>query len=205
MKPGGTPDFCVLLREGAQVSYLGTEYRVSCRDAGTLLVLPSGKLVVGDPLTLRPDVVPLGVSLDPGRYRVVYSALQDIEEPRAHDVAYSAGLAVVLLDEPIVRWESACWEGSMEIGAVYAVDRGVAAFMDLETARALVRWTDTQREALIERFGEENVTVEVVDSTTGANVVISDCGGDGAYGVWIGRGAGGEIATVLTEFQVLDG
>ena len=106
-----TPDFDRLLRDGATVTYLRMEWTVSRRDAGTL-VLPSGQVVVGDPLTMGAGVDPLAVTVAPGRYPVVSFVLQDPpSRPRTHDVAYSAVLQLVVRDEPVVAWEPAAWRG----------------------------------------------------------------------------------------------
>jgi hypothetical protein len=205
------PDLDSLLSDGATVNYLGEEYVVSRRDAGTL-VLPSGQVVVKDPLTMRADVIPLAVTVAPGRYPVVSWDLQDPpSRPRTYDVAYCAALQLVVRDEPVVAWEPAVWRGgdAADHANYYAVDRGNACFMDLVAARALGAWDDDKVEGeFLDRILYDStdicIVVQQIDPETEANVIISDCGGDGAYGVWIGRTADGDVACFVTDFVVAD-
>lgn len=198
------PDLDSLLRDGATVTYLHEEYTVSRRDAGTL-VLPSGQVVVCDPLTIRADIDPLAVTVTPGRYPVVSVVLQDPASRYA--IAYSAALQLVVRDEPVVAWEPAVWRGDDPAAEAnyYAVDRGVACFMDLEAAHALLTWgKDKIDKVIVNRVLAENIVVQQINPETEANAVISDCGGDGAYGVWIGRTAGGDVACFITDFVIPD-
>jgi hypothetical protein len=197
------------LHDGATVTYLGTDYTVARRDGGTL-VLPSGQVVACDPLTVRADAVPLATSLPPGRYPVVSWILHDpVSRPRTYDVAYTAALQLLVRDGPVAAWEPAVWRGdASDVGAdclaVYAVDRGVACFMDLEAAHALATWDEDRVDRiLVSQLA--HILVQQVDPDTGANVVVSDCGGDGCYGVWTGRTVDGDVACFLTDFVELDG
>ncbi|MGV9313612.1 DUF4241 domain-containing protein [Streptomyces sp. NPDC003691] len=203
------PDLHGLLREGSTVTYLGEEYLVSRRDAGTL-VLPSGQVVVKDPLTMRADAVPLAVTAVPGRYPVVSWALHDPPaRPGVHSTAYCAALQLVVRDEAVVAWEPAVRRGggSGAYDHYYAVDRGTACFMDLVAARALGAWDEDRVDRLIvDRvlYDGTDVVVRQIDPGTGANIVISDCGGDGVCGVWVGRTAHGDVACFVTDFVVPD-
>jgi len=186
------PDLSAFLRDGATVAYCDEQYVVSRREAGTL-VLPSGRIVACDPLTMRPGLIPLPVTVEPGRYRVVNVVLCG---PVLWDIAWSAALQLVIRDEPVWSWEDA--------DAFYAVDRGVACFMDLAAAQALLAWDrETVGECIVDRL-DEPVVVQELDAATGANVIICDSGGDGAYGVWIGRTIDGTVACLLTDFVLLD-
>ncbi|MFF3404397.1 DUF4241 domain-containing protein [Streptomyces sp. NPDC002659] len=204
------PDLDSLLHDGATVTYLGEEYVVSRRDAGTL-VLPSGQVVVKDPLTMRAEVIPLAVTAAPGRYPVVSWVLQTLSRPRAYDVAYCAALQLVVRDEPVVAWEPAVWCGDDPAAHAnfYAVDRGIACFMDLVAARALGTWDEDKVDRVIVNrvlydSADACIVVQLIDPETEANVVISDCGGDGGYGVWIGHTVDGDLACFVTDFVVAD-
>ncbi|MFF3404606.1 DUF4241 domain-containing protein [Streptomyces sp. NPDC002659] len=137
-------DLDSLLRDGATVTYLGEEYAVSRRDADTL-VMPSGQVVVKDPLSMRADVRPLAVTAAPGSYPVVSWILQDPPScPSAYDVAHCAALQLVVRDEPVVAWQLAVWRGDRPAANAnyYAVDRGTACIVDLVAARALGAWDE---------------------------------------------------------------
>lgn len=172
----------VLIRDGATVGYLGRVYEVRRVPVGTLC-LPSGRVVVADPGTVGADEA-VAVTVAPGRYPVVVVNLCD---PGSMDCAYTAGLHLMVGGGPVERWEPV---------AGYAVDRGVAAFLD---AAAVPLLDTVDRDDVVFSDGEPYE----LDPRTGANVVVSDSGGDGFYGVWVGRAADGSVAGVITEFQVI--
>jgi hypothetical protein len=198
------PDLDVLLREGAVVSSYGKTARIRRTPSG-LLNLLSGQVAAADPGTLRGDDPPFAVRVPPGRYPVV---LIELCPPESERVMYTAGLQLVIRDEPVVRWEPARFDdgdpgaptAADGIVCGFAVDCGVAALMD---ALAIPVVAALEEGARTDIALSANVLVGL-DPRTGLNLFVCDSGGDGFYGVWVGRTAEGAVATFITEFQAID-
>ncbi len=194
----------VLLSEGAAVSYLEDTYQIRRMPAG-ILHLPSGHVVAADPGTVRGDEPAFAATVAPGSYAVV---VVNLCETGSEAVSFTAGLHLMISDEPVDRWEPARFandapeaDGAADDGSVYgyAVDCGVAAFMDALAVPALAALDADDRERVVFSEGKPYD----LDRHAGLNVIVSDSGGDGFYGVWVGRAADGSVAGFITEFQVI--
>jgi hypothetical protein len=197
------PDLGVLLRDGAVVSSYGDPALIRRTPCG-LLNLLSGQVAAADPGTVRGVELPFATRVPPGRYPVV---LIELCPPDSETVMFTAGLQLVIRDEPVARWEPAQFDyGALAGPAVgdgtvcgYGVDCGVAAFMDALAIPVLGTLDERARTGIVL---SANALIEL-DSRTGLNLFVADSG-DGFYGVWVGRTAGGAVSSFITEFQVLD-
>jgi len=157
-------------------------------DAGGL-VLPTGRIVVSDPI-LDPFSKPFSVVVPADTYAVLFSLIKD-------DVAL---VMVKFAEGPPVRWQSAKPEA-------FAVDSATGCLMDHKVCRFLRRKAeDDKYDGYIQRFQnaiEENEGLwgsYCVDSSSGANVVLfRTWGGDGVFPSFFGYNAAGEVVCLVTD------
>ncbi|MFF4652256.1 DUF4241 domain-containing protein [Streptomyces sp. NPDC001380] len=180
------------------------------------LGLPTGQVVACDPFTgfgpYGPG--PFTVSVPPGRYPVVLSAVTvtgpgEAAPERPHRRV--AGARLTVLDAPVARWELALTEGQDLAGLGedeffgYGVDAGTGCFVDASAVEAL---GDHEEETEALMGGFEAVDFDAVPVRTaapaGAEAVAFGSGwGDGVYPTWVGRTADGDAACFVTDFFVI--
>lgn len=177
------------------------------------LVLPSGRVVVGDAFLFERSA--LDRSLPAGRHPVL---LLRAEWPTRH-TAITAALVRAAPGDP-VTWEPAIVEGQdvrspgpgESFG--YAVDSGTAVFASLEAVERVdaageagfTAYSEAVGHALFPGEDEFHDWADVpIDGAAGTNVVAFASGyGDGAYPAWFGLDATGRPLVLLTSFEILD-
>lgn len=190
----------------------GTKYAIERYELGDL-VLPTGRVVAGEPMMLTEGMVPFEVPLEPGRYPVVawVAALSDAGVVSQRRVA---ALQLVARDEPAARWKPALTTGQ-ELAELedddayfgYPVDGGRGGLADLTTAQALAQWDFDDLLTGLEAPEEDDeigAVLTTVDKETGANIVAVHSGwGDGHYPTFAGYSATGELTALVTDFLVV--
>lgn len=174
-------------------------FEVVHRPLGSLR-LPSGRLVVTDPLH-EPDDEALAVSLPPGEHRLVLAVARFAEDEEL------PALALLELGASEAR--------SFERGGEHAVGSETTAYMDANAARALVRRRDEDWRAAVDesldygiRTGDPErrwlhgvVEIPAVGRAPATNIIAFTSGrGNGTYGTFVGRDERGAIVAVVTYF-----
>lgn len=190
---------------------VGGTVTVAVGQIGTLR-MPSGALIACDPgyLYEPPGVVvtyayrqshqPFAATGPPGDYPVMLSEFRWLvgSWPRV------AAAKVWVRDGRVTSWEMALRPGedprtlSDDGFFGFGVDGGTGCFYDAAAAPALA--------PLVEGFvlGYE-MTAEMTDEKSGANLIAFESGwGDGAYPLWIGRTAAGDIACFIADMLLFD-
>ena len=157
-------------------------------DAGAL-VLPTGRIVVSDPI-LDPWNKPFSVVVPPGAYPVLLSLIRD-----------EVALAMVRLGEASpVEWKRTKPDS-------FNVDSATGCFMDHKVSRFLRRRAECDnfekymhgfQSALHEQEGRwANCCL---DRESGANVVLfRTCGGDGIFPCFFGFGSNGSAVCLIVD------
>jgi hypothetical protein len=196
--------FEVLLQEGAAITYGNEPHSISRHDVG-VLVMPTGSVWAGDPLTAAAyRTRPFTVSVDPGRYRVV--AVMADNTARGASWRLPAALQLIVRDEAVVTWKPAQWSGlkSTTING-YPVDSGTGCFADVTAGLDLATTDDDMVGENIQlQLHGKSWTMSELNAETKANVAVMNTDGDGVFGTWIGRTTTGEVACFLTSFGVVD-
>jgi hypothetical protein len=165
------------------------EFATTCiADAGTL-VLPTGRIVVSDPI-IDPFNKPFSVAVAPDAYPVLLSIIND-------DVAL---VMVNFAEGPPVRWLPAKPKS-------FRVDSATGCLMDHTVCRLLNRKVENDKyEKYSQRFQgalEENEGLwgsYCIDSKSGANVVLfRTWGGDGTFPSFFGYNAADEVVCLITD------
>ncbi|MGD1219621.1 DUF4241 domain-containing protein [Streptomyces krungchingensis] len=203
-----------LFTPGARFSTDRQEYTVwDPIPAGTLR-LPSGRLVARDPTYGECEQdAGFTVTVAPGDYPVQLASAGYTAEHEGRTLILDEYTAarVLVSERPAVRWESALLPGQDERllrdGQFYGfgVDAGTGAFADASTAADLGRrfWDGQVSGVLTE---DDHGIAVVGDAATGTNLIAYPSGrGDGAYPVWIGRDADGEVACFVADMLILNG
>lgn len=174
----------------------------------------SGKIVACDPMISH--TAPFERSIAPGEYPVVAWWNDEGDCIAAVELKFSESRAV--------RWEMATKEGQrieeLEEGHIYGypVDTGLGCFADVEAIKKL----DELENKIQRERGEDFISFydDVVDDLltenndtwcnlivsedTGLNVMIFRSGyGDGFYASYWGIDEGGNIVSIVTDFNVL--
>ncbi|EGD42954.1 hypothetical protein NBCG_02709 [Nocardioidaceae bacterium Broad-1] len=194
--PFAPGDLTKLFTNGAAVQVFEREAEIAVVAAGQL-ALPSGKLIVMDPGYLWPgdDSTPLDgqpVSVPPGTYPV--------------DLAIAdktvAAARLTISERPVRRWEMALGPdqslAELQDGhfAGFGVDTGTASFTDASVAYSLADAAD-----------EASASLDAYSAEVGEHAMVMwhSGFGDGAYPVWLGRDAAGDIAVVIADMLVVEG
>lgn len=197
--------FEALLQEGAVIGYCGETHTIGHHDVGEL-IMPTGNVWAGDPLTARSDRIrPIAVSVDPGRYRVV--AIMADNTVRGPRWQMPAALQLVVRDEAVASWEPAQWSGleATDVLNGYGVDSGTGCFADVTAGLELATTEDDMVGENIQiRLHGNWWTMLELDTETNVNVAVISTGGDGVFGTWVGRTKTAEVACFLTSFGVVD-
>jgi hypothetical protein len=214
----------LLFRPGARLEVgtseaiegVGGTVAIEIPQLGTLR-LPSGALIACDPTYLRPvepdsgewetksysyqqSHHPFTVTVPPGDYPVVLSRFRWLRGSGPIEAA----VKVWVSDGPVDSWEMALRAGEdprtlPDDGFFgFGVDAGTGCFFDASAASALARQTT----GFV--LGHER-SRELTDDASGANLIAFHSGwGDGAYPVWIGRTAAGDIACFVADMLTYD-
>ena len=188
------------------------------------LVLPSGQLVACDPL-LALDNEPFDIDLEPGSYPV------HLIIPEMRDEKLVAYATVKVSAAEVRRWEVAPLPPQPDTTVLdrhreesgYPVDSSIGAFVDKETANALLNYhqlvmpedNDFERHlwGRIHRRRSNGVGWAAIDLRRdlqlpfgdGRNLLTFDAGfGNGYYTTYLGFDANNELAAIVTDFEVLD-
>jgi Protein of unknown function (DUF4241) len=182
---------------GDEVATVGMDVRELGR-----LRMPTGRLIAADPRAISFDNKPLVATVPPGEYPVTLAVARWEPPPEPGPRPGRVAAARLLVrDEPMVAWELALRAGQdprllgEEEFYGFGVDSGLACLVD---AGAADRLTYIRADL--------DGGVEVTDPGSGANAFVFASGwGDGAYPVWVGRTAAGEVACFVADMLVLGG
>jgi Protein of unknown function (DUF4241) len=182
---------------------LWTIFNLPCRlstDAGDLevkvlpvdpIALPSGRLVVGDPLVDIYDNEPLTQEVPPGRYSVRVAMATGLDGVVASLVRLLAGTPV--------RWDPTEPER-------HGVDSGTSGLIDHELARTVQRNSEEWFERHLNRCADALGSAEPwgdrrLNRETGANLLLfRTATGDGHYPSFFGYAANGDLVCLVTDF-----
>ncbi|TMD33187.1 MAG: DUF4241 domain-containing protein [Chloroflexi bacterium] len=177
------------------------------------LVLPSGKVMVGDPVS-SDSMLTFNLGLKAGRYpvRVVTARPPYMGD----DYVRAAWEAVTLSDSPVTHWVPAVPVGhnakELKPGQAFqwGTDGGEGGFASPEAMERMDA-SIVGDMALYDSLGNREEANRwlwaflTVDSASGANVFACQSGfGDGGYPVFLGLDAGNNPAVLLSDFAVLD-
>ena len=181
------------------------------------LHLPSGSIVACDGIVYN-DTEPFTKKVKPGQYEVDVLIINTGTDERPNERIALARLT--FSDKPAVKWEMAV------VGAgptyFYGVDAGVGSFMDEQThkdydefARKLYEQkpgANLYDDFLADIFKQnaegndkDGQWANVSFPGTKNNVIMFSSGwGDGAYATYWGYSADGDVACLVTDFQVIE-
>lgn len=209
--------------DGEIIEGVGYDIIVHRRSIGDL-VLPSGRLIACDPVQAL-DSEPFDFELGPGRYPV------HLIIPEMRDEKLIAYAVISARHTDVHRWEVAPMPdrddasrfGSSGDSDGFHVDSSLAAFLDRDTASALLNYhqlmmpedNDFERHlwGRIHRRRHRGVGWAVIDLHRdlklpfgdGRNLLTFDAGfGDGYYTTYLGYDADDQISSIVTDFEVLD-
>lgn len=202
-----------LFTAGTRLSFRGHHgeetFTVEVREAGTLR-LASGRVIAVDPYWISADDEPFTATVAPGSYPVQVSVASFEDDPRHQRVAAAR---LVIRDVPVESWEMALKPGQdprlLQEGEFFGfgVDAGLGCFFDASRAVGLADRGERDPEWL-EEFGLDELAFTVPGDGPGdaADLVGYHSGwGDGAYPVWVGRAADGEVACFVADLLLIPG
>lgn len=176
----------------------GRDLTVERVPAGTIR-LPSGRLLVADPYWLDTDPGPQAETVPPGEYPVDVFQVTENDTP-----AMTAACRVTVTGAPVASWHLGLREGDHEL----ALGDGEFFGNPVDTATlALVDPTGVRAYSVAEiddALAGEGVHHTIADPTTGTDMIIVPCWGDGAYPVWLGRAEDGAISCLVLDFLLPD-
>jgi hypothetical protein len=205
MVPREHTDFEKAFTDGLSFNERGGQRDVLHVQRAGVLDVPSGRLVVCDPLSdarLRTflRMVPAG------RYPVLLSRWKS-EALRDERIAAAQ---VLFSEAPAVRWELALREGDdvqklrRKSDAAFPVDSGNGCFMDADRARAWTSRNAEAREELVNSARGDTRDVFVLGPASAAEVVGFSTGfGDGWYRSWWGLDAADAPVALVADFHLL--
>ncbi|GAA4631436.1 DUF4241 domain-containing protein [Actinoallomurus vinaceus] len=169
------------------------------------LSMPSGRVLVCDPMLVGSDLPALAEHIEPGRHPVsvarLTTAMADHPEGTWSEIA---AMRIVVRDTPAVAWEPALLEGQEDPEVLYGypVDTGLACFVDMGANTAFAQQDDPWENLTEVSRGWDVVPAVVTDPATGHAIAVTHSGaGDGLYPTWIGRDADDEVTCVVTTFM----
>jgi len=176
------------------------------------LVLPTGKIMVGDPVS-SDGMLTFDLGLPAGRYPVHVVT----GRPRylGQDWERVAWEALIVSTLPVTHWAPAVPVGhsieELKPGEafIWGTDGGTAGFASPEAMKPMDASLSKDL-ALYESLGEREEANDWlwgflnVDTSTGANVFACESGfGDGGYPVFVGLDSNNRPAVLLSDFSVL--
>jgi hypothetical protein len=176
------------------------------------LVLPSGKVMVGDPVS-SDSMLTFDYHLKPGSYPIhlVTAHVRYL----GHDWDRNAWEALSLSAQPVSRWEPAIPVGhsraELKPGEVFewGTDGGEGGFASPEAMKVEDQSLGADEALYTDLGGREEANdwafgIATADARTGANIFGCTSGfGDGGYPVFLGVDAQGRPAALLSDFGVL--
>jgi hypothetical protein len=161
------------------------------------IALPSGRIVVGDPLVDIYYTEPLTQEVPPGRYSVRLAAATGLSGVIASLVRFGPGTAV--------RW------GPTEPDR-HGVDSGTSGFIDYKLARRVQKKSEEWFERHLNRCSDALESAQEpwasrrLDRETGGNLLFfRTVGGDGHFRSFWGYSASGDLVCLVTDFFLEDG
>jgi len=198
-----TPEFEPFLFGGKRPAAVGMDdVQLETRAVG-LVDLPDGRVYACDPLVPM-DSQPLAHRLQCGRYLVVLFVVTGTEHGRPEArTECNAAAALLCSDKTPVRWELAAREGGPSNGAAYGVDSGTGGFMGHLAIEEALNGDDPLGQAIMSALRDASGAVVSIADGVSAAAFRSGIG-DGTYETWLGHDAQGQLAIILTDFQVVD-
>ena len=195
------PDFDRFLFRAVAPAVVGMDGATIERRSLGLVDIPDGRVYACDPL-VPTDSSPLTHRLRPGQYEVVLFVVVGERHGVAEAETCNAAAALVCSTATPERWTSAAREGLPADACAYAVDSGTGAFLGTPALELLVEADDAVGQAIIKAL--EETASALVSIRSGVSVAAFKSGvGDGVYDTWLGLSADGEVALILTDFDVL--
>lgn len=161
--------------------------------------LPSGRLVVADPVWLDADATPLAATVPPGEYPVDVFQVTENESP---ETAMTVAFRLTVTDAPITSWHLALLEGTHELalgdGEYFGnpVDGATLSLVDHTGAAAY-------EQADIEAVAGSTAAYHAL-SAENTDLIIVRGGSDGSFPTWLGRTEDGAIGCYVVDFLVSD-
>jgi hypothetical protein len=160
------------------------------------LVLPSGRVVVGDPIVAIAYAEPQARGVPAGRYSVRLATAAGVGGAIASMVRFRSGTPVL--------WEPAAPER-------HGVDSGISGLIDYELARRVARrsadWSERHINRCFDALDADGLWASRrLDRESGANVLLfrTACG-DGTYPSFWGLSEGSEVLCLVTDFFLGEG
>jgi hypothetical protein len=212
------PDFRKAFRGGAsfRTDFLG-EFHVERRPVGRMIV-PTGRLVACDPLVF-PETRPFRKRVPPGKYPVVLSIAHIRPRPRSGADERLACAMLCLSSRSPQRRQMAVKAGQ-RLAALkrdefygYVVDSGTGCFMDYSAAKLLERRMRRETDFFLQIIDAKKQVYKntrswvdfPLDDSTGLNLIAFSTGfGDGTYASYWGYDSAGEVACLVTDFDILE-
>ena len=177
------------------------------------LVLPSGKVLVGDTVS-SDSMLTFDYRLNPGSYPIhVVTARGRYDSGHFELVAW---IELVMSQTPVTHWQAAIPVGhsanELKAGDVFTfgTDGAEGGFASPEAMKFMDASLITPDQSLYTSLGEREEANEwlwgtlTVDSRTNANVFASDTGSDGGFPVLLGLDANEHPAALLSDFNGLE-
>lgn len=170
------------------------------------LDVPSGRVLVCDPVGADATAPAFVRPVPPGRYPVLLSRWTS----QARNEGRIAVAKLVLAAAPAARWELALREGEegrpqrRKTDAAFTVDSGNGCFLDAGRARQWLAMDGEVRESYIEAARPQREDAFVLGVPTAAEMVGFRTGlGDGRYRCWWGLDAAGAPVALAADFDML--
>lgn len=205
------PDFLAAFQTGYKFFSSDEEIIFTSHDIGDLIIT-SGKLMAADAL-VRMAEQPFDIELKPGHYPISLSVARFLSR-NTERVAY----AMFSVSPQIpVRWEMATYLNQDSIVLSerqfigYAVDSGKGWFMDAEVEEILLdrECIEPMEETLWYKLSDlldrnlwASMYVDVSENKQANIIAFSTGWGDGVYPSYYGYDEKGQIAKIVTDFQL---
>ena len=177
------------------------------------LVLPSGKVMVGDSTWSETEVL-FDYGLRPGSYPIHIVTAKTLY--RSEEWEFVAWEELFLSSSPVTHWEPAIPVGhsakELKPGEtfVFGTDGGGGGFASPEAMKYMdAALTANADDPLLTPLAEREEAndwlwaMATVDPTTGANVFVTSTGGDGGFPILLGLDAENHPAALLSDFGQL--
>jgi hypothetical protein len=177
------------------------------------LVLPSGKVMVGDSVWSETEVL-FDYGLRPGSYPIHIVTAKPLY--RTEEYEFVAWEALYLSTAPVTHWERAVPVGhsakELKPGEyfIFGTDGGGGGFASPEAMKYMdSALSSNADDPLVTRLGEREEAndwlwaLATMDPKTGANVFVTSTGGDGGFPIILGLDAQNHPTVLLSDFGAL--